>query len=157
VSWTQQLAPDHAPPPVGWWPPAPGWWALLIILVVISTLWALRSRTRDNFRSVRREALRELQAIEESNADDPTVAKGIENVLRRYAIALFGTERVAKLTGRAWLQFLGSHGGAILAGDTGRSLLEAAFANRSPGERGSWFSGSREFVRQAAPRSPSKR
>jgi Domain of unknown function (DUF4381) len=154
--WTAQLAPDHTPPPVGWWPPAPGWWGVLFVSLMLVALLALWLRKRDALRSrsaharVRRAALREIQLIEESNADDPTVAQAIENLLRRYAIALFGAQRVAKLTGAAWLQFLGAHGGSVLAGDAGRTLLDAAFANRSVGDRQGWFSGSREFVSQAA-------
>lgn len=152
--WTAQLAADHAPAPVGWWPPAPGWWGVLSVCLLLVLVWGWVSRRRSPAhrpapRSLKRAALREIERIERSNAADPLVAQAIETLLRRYAIALFGAQRVARLTGTSWLQFLGQHGGTLLAGDAGRTLLEAAFAGRPAADRASWFRASRELVQQA--------
>jgi len=156
--WTTQLAADHAPPPVGWWPPAPGWWGVAAVCLLLIIVWSFaryrlessRSRLRrPSPRSLRQAALLEIERIERSPAEDPIIAQEIETALRRYAVALFGPERVARLTGASWLQFLGQNGGALLAGDTGRTLLEAAFARRAGGDRASWFRASRQFVELA--------
>lgn len=158
ADWTAQLAGDHAPAPVSWWPPAPGWWGVLgvSLLLVIGgiVVWRRRKSSsgpvrRNSLRSLRQIALREIEQIEQSSTDDLAAARAIESVLRRYAMALFGPDRVARLTGASWLQFLGKHGGALLAADTGRTLLEAAFAQRAGGDPASWFRASRQFIERA--------
>jgi hypothetical protein len=147
-TWLSQLAPDHAPPPPGWWPPAPGWWvvvALALLLLVVLVRW-VRSQTL----AVRRSALKELRRIRNSDGDGPAVARAIENLLRRYAVAVFGRARVAKLSGDAWLEFVVSEGGTALAGHPGRSLLVAAFGNHPKDDREQWLSAAETFIRRAA-------
>jgi len=97
----------------------------------------------------RRAALRELKQIATSRADTAATARAIENLLRRYAIALFGVESVGKLSGAAWLRFVGSHGGERLAGDTGRSLLLSAFGGVGADERERWLADAAAFVNRA--------
>jgi hypothetical protein len=146
-SWLSQLAPDHAPPPAGWWPPAPGWWAISALALVLLVLLfrGLRSRGR----AVRRSALKELRLIRRSDGDGPAVARAIENLMRRYAVAVFGQARVAKLTGEAWLEFVVSQGGTALAGTPGRSLLVAAFGNHPSDDREQWLSAAETFIKRA--------
>ena len=150
-SWTSQLAAAHAPPPPGWWPPAPGWWLLAALLVAAAAagVWWWR----DPYRRSRRAALRELRVIRAAyrRADsDPAVsARAIESLLRRFALAVFGSARVARLTGDAWLAFVAAQGGTPLAGESGRSLLAAAFGGRVRDERECWISGADAFVRGA--------
>jgi Domain of unknown function (DUF4381) len=150
--WTAQLAADHAPPPVGLWPLAAGWWGVLgVCLLLLAWAFAWRRRvptSRSSLRSLKRAALAEIERIEQSAAEDPVIARELETVLRRYALALFGAQRVARLTGPCWLQFLGQHGGTLLAGDTGRRLLEAAFAQRAGNDRDAWFRACREFLQR---------
>jgi hypothetical protein len=148
ADWLSQLAPDHAPPPASWWPPAPGWWVLaaLIVLLLVFTVRWLRSRAR----SMRRSALEELRLIRKSDADGPAVARAIENLLRRYAIAVFGSARVAKLSGESWLKFVAAEGGAALAGAAGSSLLVAAFGNHPADDREQWFAAAESFIKRAA-------
>lgn len=146
-SWLSQLAADHAPPPAGWWPPAPGWWiaaALVLLALFLCTRWL-----RDRRRLLRRSALRELQLIRSSEADDPAVARAIQRLLRRYALAVFGSARVAKLTGEPWLAFLAAEGGAALAGTAGSSLLVAAFGNHTHDDRNEWLRAAESFIRKA--------
>lgn len=145
--WLTQLAPAHAPPAPGWWPPAPGWWisvalALLAAGAVAAWWW------HDPHRPSRRAALRELRRIREEHADPCTSARAIESVLRRYAMAAFGGERVARLTGKAWLEFVAAEGG-MLPAEAGRSLLAAAFGAGARDERESWLAGADAFVRRA--------
>ena len=149
--WLTQLAPAHAPPAPSWWPPAPGWWALgaLAALLAAGAAWWLR----DPHRASRRAALRELRRIREQVADPGSSARAIESVLRRYAMAVFGGERVARLTGKAWLEFLAAEGGARLSSEAGQSLLAAAFGGAARDDRESWLAGADTFVRHARPES----
>lgn len=140
----QQLAPDHAPPPIGAWPPAPGWWllaALLVGLGVALVLW-LRSPQR----RLRRSALRELQAMQ-STADDTALAQALEHLARRYAVARYGRTQVARLSGQAWIDFVCARGGGAWAGDAGHALLQHSYGHRGDSHRQQWLDGVRGFVR----------
>jgi hypothetical protein len=142
--WLAQLAPPHAPPPPGWWPPAPGWWILAILL--IAALAALIYWwTRPNMR-LRRAALREFKRLQASAADDADLARGLEHLVRRYAISRFGREPVAVLSGERWLAFVIAHGGAAWAGDAGSSLLRAAYGGTAQADRARWLAGARAFL-----------
>ena len=147
-NWLTQLAPSHAPAAVGWWPPAPGWWilVLLCILLVAYCVWKLR----DPRRALRRAALRQLRIIRSSDADGAAVARATENLIRRYALEVFGRERVARLTGEAWLNFVMDAGGSALAGAPGRSMLAAAFGNSGADDhREQWIAAAEGFIRKA--------
>lgn len=140
-----QLAPAHAPPAPGWWPPAPGWWLLAVLLLAAAaalTLWLRRPSRR-----LRRIALRELKQLERTGADDATLARGLEHLLRRYAVARFGREPVARLSGERWIDFVAAHGGKALAGAPGRELLRAAYGGGGDADREQWLSGARDFLR----------
>lgn len=154
-NWLSQLDPAHAPPPPGWWPPAPGWW-ILAALLLAATVAAVRW-WRDPYRRSRRAALRELRAIRADASDLVTSARAIESLLRRFAMAAFGSARVARLTGDAWLAFVAAEGGAPLAGPAGRSLLSTAFGGGASDDRDSWLAGADAFVRQARRKSRASR
>ncbi|HEX5459887.1 MAG TPA: DUF4381 domain-containing protein [Steroidobacteraceae bacterium] len=154
ANWTAQLAPAHAPPPPGWWPPAPGWWlvaALLLVAAVVTVRW-----WRDPYRRSRRAALRELRVIRAEESDVIASARAIESLMRRFAVAVFGGPRVARLTGDAWLRFVAAEGGGPLGGDAGHSLLAAAFGGVKSDDRECWIAAADAFVRRArqTPRAP---
>jgi Domain of unknown function (DUF4381) len=146
-NWLKQLAPAHAPAPAGWWPPAPGWWivALLCLLVVAVLVWKLR----DPRRALRLAAMRQLRLIRASDADGAAVARATQNLLRRYALEVFGRESVSRLTGEAWLRFVMDRGGDALAGAPGRSMLAAAFGNTQADDREQWFAAAEGFIKRA--------
>lgn len=141
----EQLAPAHAPPPLGWWPLAPGWWMLAVLLVAVVialVIWLRRPQRR-----LRLAALRELQQLERS-ADEAALAHGLQQLLRRYAVARYGREPVAQLSGESWIAFLAAHGGAGLAGEPGRALLRAAYGgSAAEPSRAAWLSAGRGFLR----------
>lgn len=152
-SWLAQLAPSHAPPPPGWWPMAPGWWLILLLGVLLA--WGLARWWRNPARRRRLAALAELRRIRaatgaaggsETAAES---ARAIENLLRRYAIAVFGRSRVAALSGEAWLNFLGAAGAQPLAGEAGRAMLAAAFGGPVHDQRTLWLAGAETFVQSA--------
>ena len=110
--WITRLAPAHAPPPPGWWPLAPGWWGLLILLAMMVAgyiYWQRRPAVR-----LRRIALRELKNLQTTIIDDIILARELELLLRRYAMARFGRDTVANLSGERWIAFVVKHGGAAL-------------------------------------------
>lgn len=143
ADWLKQLAPDHAPPPIGWWPPAPGWWAVALLLVVLAgALFYLWNRPSAR---LRRLALRELGRLE--TVDEQRFAAEAEHLLRRYAVAVYGRETVAGLSGRAWLDFLAGHGASGLAGDTGEAMLSVAYGGSAEIDRRRLLDAVRAFVR----------
>ena len=144
-NWLKQLAPAHAPPPPGWWPPAPGWWMLGFICVLIAAglaYWYWRTPSR-----LRRAALRELDHMETHARNDIQLAGELQDLLRRYAVAVYGREMVANLSGAGWLAFLASHGGRELTGEAGQSLLRAAYGSRYLYDRTLWLQGARGFLK----------
>jgi len=142
--WLTQLAPAHAPAPPGCWPLAPGWWglALLLGLIVAAVAWWARRPAG----CLRRTALRELGRLETGANDDAHLAGELEHLMRRYAVAVYGRETAAQLSGSAWLAFVAGHGGKELAGEAGRSLLRAAYGGAAPADRAQWLKGARGFL-----------
>jgi hypothetical protein len=148
TQWLAQLAPEHAPAPPGLWPPAPGWWVcagILVLAVAVMTWW------RDPRRQLRRTALAELRSIRAGPADPAVTARALENLMRRYALAVFGPDATARLTGPAWLAFIDTHANAAGAQSVwGASLLAACYGANCVGvERESWFTGVSSFLRRA--------
>jgi hypothetical protein len=141
--WLAQLAPAHAVAPPGIWPLAPGWWLLIGLLLLAAALFAAWRRYR---RSLRRLALNELSRIENATQNDAALARDLENLLRRFAVARYGREKVARLNGDEWISFVVAHGGSALAGDSGRELLRAAYGASAPGDRRQWLRGARGFI-----------
>ncbi len=151
TDWLAQLAPEHPPATPGWWPPAPGWWALAVLLVgvAVAAIWWWRQPER----RLRRAGLRELRRLRARDADPEAAARGVQRLLRRYALAAFGADQVARLSGEAWLQFVAAHGAPALGGPLGRSLLAASFSGRHTSaqlaEREAWYAAAELFLRQA--------
>lgn len=143
--WLAQLAPSHAPPPPGWWPLAPGWWVLAIVLALIVVavwLWQRRPQVR-----LRRAALRELARLEKSMADDADLASELTRLVRRYAVARFGRDSVASLSGSRWIDFVVAHGGTPWGGEVGLGLLRAAYGGPCQPAREGWVSGAQAFFK----------
>ena len=148
--WLAQLAPAHMPPPVGWWPLAPGWWGLLLVLVAAmfgTWLWYRRP-----LRRLCRSGLRELSSLEKTELADDALARALEHLVRRYAVARYGRDAVASLSGSRWLDFAVAHGATQWQGDTGAALLQAAYGGGAPeqGNRAGWLAGARAFLRASA-------
>lgn len=147
--WLAQLAPAHAPPPPGWWPLASGWWGVMILLAIALALFAYW-QTHPSVR-LRRITLRELEKLETAGGDDMTLAQALEHLLRRYAVARFGRDAVANLSGERWIAFVVAHGGSSLSGPAGINLLLAAYGSKANGvasvHRTLWLSGARSFIK----------
>lgn len=112
---TYQLRDIHGLDPVPWWPLAMGWW-LLFGMVAIS-LWLGRHRlpllhnnTISNL-AWRWDAARQLRALRRRTRRQETwlTASELSTLLRRIAIANYGRDACAGLTGTAWLEWLLQH------------------------------------------------
>lgn len=144
--WLAQLAPEHAPPPAGWWPLAPGWWILLVLTVLAIAYLIFRLR-HPNLR-LQRAALDHLIYLETSPIDDRVLARELEHLLRRYAVARFGRDLVAGLSGEKWIAFIVEHGGSALAGNSGTSMLRAAYGGTASVDRSVILAGARAFLKR---------
>lgn len=96
--------------PISWWPPAAGWWiavALLLLAVWLITLWIrhLIHYPPGSWRNEARRALRDLQRRRYQLTPKET-AGGLSELLRRIAIARFGRQGQASLSGKEWLEWL---------------------------------------------------
>lgn len=147
-SWLAQLAPPHAPPPPGWWPPGPGWWALAILLLVVAA--ALLYWYRSPAVRLRRIALRELKLLEAAGIEDGELARRLEHLLRRFAVARFGHDAVASLSGERWIAFVIAHGARDWDGGSGAGLLRAAYGGNAEADRARWLGGARAFLKGRA-------
>lgn len=156
--WLSELAPDRAPPPLGWWPLAPGWWGViaLLLLAIAVGVWWKRRMQRPSFQRWRRAALRELEQLQTASrheGDDATLACGVQQLLRRYAVVRYGRDTVAALNGGAWIAFVVDHGGSEWTGETGQRLLRCAYGGSTPThgdaatDRERWLAGARAFLK----------
>lgn len=106
IAATLPLRDIHLPPAPGWWPPAPGWWGLLGLLLLLAiSLFLLIRRTRRS--AYRRQALRQLAALETDQQLSPAeLLTALSALLRRAVLCAFDRKSCAGLSGEAWLQFL---------------------------------------------------
>jgi len=119
-----------APAPVPFWPPAQGWWWVFAFLLVggviglgCAILWWQQNRYR-------REALKEWRkydALLTSGTHRLGAITGLATLMKRVALSEFPRERVASLTGNAWLEFLRQSGGAE---QTGQWLEQVSYNPR---------------------------
>lgn len=109
-----QLRDIHLPEPVGLWPLAPGWWLLAALLLVTGVIVFRLIRNRVRRDAPRRDALKELEKCYRAFEDDGNESKYISNInvlLKKVAAFYYGKEKVARLSGEAWLAFLDQHAG----------------------------------------------
>jgi len=100
----------HLPPAPAMLPPA-GWLFILVLLAAAAAAWwGWRFLRRRRLRTALR-ALNGITARHARDADTAALARGLSRLLRGYAMTCFPQQAVAGLTGRAWLQFLDTHGG----------------------------------------------
>lgn len=88
-----------------WWPLAPAWYALAVLVAVFCAGLILSLVIRWRRNAYRRAGLAELDALQ-SRAADPQTARSLAELVKRVALTVYPRERVASLTGSAWLSFL---------------------------------------------------
>lgn len=88
-------------------------WSITTVLTALlgAIVWLVRRRLRQKpLRAVMRE-LRHLSITHGHDGDGTALARGLSQLLRRYAAQRFGPAGIVGLTGRDWLEFLDAHGG----------------------------------------------
>lgn len=145
TDWIAQLAPAHAPLPPAWWPLAAAWWVLLFVLMIMLGAFIYK-QTRPHTQ-LRRLALRELKRLQAEADDDTALARDLEHLLRRYAVARFGRDSVSALSGERWITFVVEHGGVSWLGGAGTNLLRLAYGGEATPQREAWLNGARGFIK----------
>ncbi len=125
------------PPEVSWWPLSPGWWVLMVIAVIALLVLVWRAWSRWKANAYRREALRELDRLEDSAS--------VAILLRRTALAVTPRPEVAVLSGEAWLDWLASRTGVNMP-DSVREHL--GYGLYSPQESARVDEDTREYAAQ---------
>ncbi|MCW8107781.1 DUF4381 domain-containing protein [Alteromonas ponticola] len=98
-----QLQDIHVPESVSAWPLAWGWWVLILLALVgmaVTIYWLYK---RHQFFQAKRQAIREIQALQ---ANQPDWAQQQNAILKRTASYYYDTQNVAALYGQRWQQFL---------------------------------------------------
>lgn len=103
----------HLAPATQFWPPAPGWWLLALLAGTALALLAHWLYRRYRHYRLRRRVLQELDQLGMTctRVTAPEFVTAVSTLLRRVALQRHARERVAPLSGAAWLQFLDETGG----------------------------------------------
>jgi hypothetical protein len=101
------------PAPVSWLPHTWGWAAVVAVLTLLLSVWAALAMRRYRRNAYRRQALQELEAAglaarDEARRDDALLV--LASLLKRTALAAWPRDRVASLSGLAFLKFLNDSG-----------------------------------------------
>ena len=110
---TLELRDIHSAPPPEFWPPAPGWWVLGVLVVALLTvtmIWLYRRYRRYRQRQQVLAELEQLKALD-TNQQAAEFTTAVSTLLRRVALMCYTRQRVAPLSGEAWLHFLDETGG----------------------------------------------
>jgi len=132
---TLDLFDIHSAPPPEFWPPAPGWWVLGILgiaLLALVTVWSYR---RYRLYRQRQQVLAELDQLKAFDTNRPAAefVTAVSTLLRRVALMRFTRQRVAPLSGEAWLRFLDETGGdGDFTGGAGQVLGQGAYIPQPP-------------------------
>lgn len=140
VPGLEQLRDIHGLQEISWWPLALGWWLVIAALAIgLALVWRWRTVLRLRLPplpvlhpgSWRWDAARQLRALRRraTQQDGKQTAGELSELLRRIAMARFGREACAGLTGEDWLAWLKEQDptGFDWIGN-GRLLLEAPYA-----------------------------
>ena len=92
----------YQPPPPSWVPQTIGWCVVFALLALIAAWLSVRAIRRWLADRYRREALHELAALKPDQ---------FSALLKRVALAAWPREKVASLSGGAWLNFLSETSG----------------------------------------------
>jgi len=104
---------------VSWWPLAPGWYVVMILLAIAMVWYGFQGWKKWKANQYRRDALRELDGV--SPTEFPSLVK-------RVAVSVWPREKVATLSGDAWLQFLDQTGNTKdFSQGAGRILLDLSY------------------------------
>ena len=101
-----ELTSLYEPEPIGFSFDAPGWYGLSILLIGLLLYFLVRFIISYRRNAYRREAVKTLVGIDQTQLDDKDKVKEILVVLKLVAIKTYGRDKVASLFGMEWLKFL---------------------------------------------------
>ena len=88
-------------------------WLFPVALALLAVVWwVLHRYLRLRPQRAALRALAHLAREHTQHADSTRLARGLSQLLRRYAMSRYRHESIEGLTGSAWLNFLDAHGGA---------------------------------------------
>jgi len=126
-----QLKEIPLPQPISWMPQTPAWYVLAgltILLLAWLIVRAIHTYRRNRYR---RAALAELEQIRNAAANNPAALVTLPELVKRVAFQVTAREKVASLSGDAWLTFLDkSYRGTGFT--TGPGRLLPALSYRGP-------------------------
>lgn len=127
LALARQLRALHLPEPVGLWPPAPGWWGLLfcagaLILYLAVRLWRRGRRHRSATGDLAGH-LRRAYCQWQLDRDGAAYLQCLPALLRRVAIHIDGRQRVSRLSGQRWIEWLDNASAAPFEHDQLRAWL----------------------------------
>lgn len=134
-TFAYQLRDIHGLDPIPWWPPALGWWLVTAWLLI--SVWLVRRYIPKIHSKMltdlawRWDAARQLRNLRLRAQRQPTyiTAKELSELLRRIAMARYGRQTCAGLSGYAWLEWLTQHDPAGYVWKIeGKILLTAPYA-----------------------------
>lgn len=123
------------PDAVGLLPLAPGWIILGGLLLTLLLHFAVKGYKRYQKTLYKREALKEL---ERSTDEGKEGAVALLALARRVAIAAYGREAMAKLTGDAWWNFMEQHSKVKMSGELREKITTLLYNDGTPEDNSSY-------------------
>ena len=127
----QNLHDIVVPDPVAWLPPAPGWYAVGLSLLLVLGWFSVSKYLAWKRNQYRREALAEFGELKTqlaANSRYQQLLPELPRLVKRTAMAAYGRDLVASLTGDEWLGFLNNTGSTMLFTEgKGRLLNECSY------------------------------
>lgn len=122
------------PEPVAYTPQTTAWYILFGVVFLLLTLGIFRLISRWKSNRYRRQALSQLKTIEASlnnNRELVNISGQIPLLVKWTTLQAFPRERVARLSGDKWLNFLdNSYGGKEFSSGSGQLLPQLAYSTR---------------------------
>lgn len=97
-----------SPAAISWWPQTPGWWWLGAIVLGFALYRGWRGLRHWYRNRYRREAAAKLQRLAAASAG-PGLVADVNRLLKITAMVAYSRERVARLSGQEWVNFLNCH------------------------------------------------
>jgi len=121
----------HLPAPVSAWPPGLGWYLLILLLgcIVFGIWWWLRYQQQTAWKKNALNEFNNIRLTFEQTQNRQQLAANLSALLRRTALYLYPTEKVARLQGQAWLNFL-NHVHPSFDAELTDAILSAPYAPR---------------------------
>jgi len=102
----EALRDIHAPATPGVWPPAIGWWMVILIAILLA-FFSPRLTRFARRKAERRRFLKRADQLKQQAMTSPGDAvAGLSSLVRDVAVARFPEQKMAGVTGGAWLEFL---------------------------------------------------